>query len=362
MSVDPSVEKPRLSVVVPTFGRPERIEALLACLDRQTLAPERFEVILVDDGTPEPIVVDASAHRFRLEVLRQANAGPGAARNRGVEHARAELVIFLNDDAVPAPDAAHREAGTKDVAVLGTFTFTRESLVEPFTQLCADSTLLFDFVNLRDRKLHPWQFFWTCNISLRKSTFDAVGGFDPGFREAIVEDVELGYRLAKRGLQVLFRADARCDHAHAITIEGYFKRAVRLGVNLARMAKKHADPTILWLPSGVQLNRSYLLSAQMTVEAYHDAAEKFVETTRRWAESRRGQTVTKDERERIAKLTRQLSQIPFLRGVLLELTGTDPGLALRGTARAKELVSIVACSYDALAKTKNCVESLRRTL
>ncbi|MBI5431760.1 MAG: glycosyltransferase family 2 protein [Planctomycetes bacterium] len=368
MAIDRLAGRPKLSVVVPTYGRPDKLEALLATIERQTLDRERFEVIVVDDGTPQPIALDLARYSFALELLRQPNAGPGAARNLGAERARGEFVMFLNDDAVLAQDLfevhlkAHREARSSKVAVLGTFTFTRESLEEPFTQLCAESSLLFDFVKLRDRELHPWQFFWTCNLSLSKAEFDAVGGFDPRFREAIVEDVELGYRLQKNGVQVLFRADAKSEHAHALTVDGYFKRALRLGVNLARMAYKHDDPTILWLPAGSKVNRSYLLSAQMTVEAYHESAEKFVEATRRWADSKRGQAVTAAEREKLVALTRKLSHVSYLRGVLLEITGTDPGAALAGVRPPRELVSIIACSYNALEKTKNCVESLRRTL
>lgn len=368
MANDRPTERPILSVVVPTYGRPEKLGVLLESIERQTLSRERFEVIVVDDGTPQPIELAPGRHGFALELLRQANAGPGAARNRGVARARGEIVMFLNDDAVLAPDLfevhlrAHREAGATRVAVLGTFTFTSESREEPFTQLLADTDLLFDFVGLRHGALHPWQFFWTCNLSLPKAELEAVGGFDPRFREAIVEDVELGYRLQQRGLRVLFRADAKAEHAHALGVEGYFRRALRLGVNLARMAVKHSDPSVLWLPPGSQLGRAYLLSAQMTVEAYHAAAEKFVETTRRWAEAKRGLSIPKAEREPIAALTRKLSQAPFLRGVLLELTGTDPGRALSGERPPRELVSIVACSFDALVKTRNCVESLRRTL
>jgi hypothetical protein len=92
---------PRISVVVPTYKRPERIERLLACLAAQTLAPSEFEVILVDDGSPEPLIVDCPSRPFACELLRQENQGPGAARNLGVERCAAPLVLFLNDDAVP---------------------------------------------------------------------------------------------------------------------------------------------------------------------------------------------------------------------------------------------------------------------
>jgi len=144
---------PELSVIVPTYGRPETIRTLLADLDLQTLAPDRFEVVVVDDGTPTPIEVDATLHAYALKLLRQPNAGPGAARNLALEHVRAPLTLILNDDAAPAADllerhlAAHADCEPK-TALLGSFRFTRAALRSPFVQILQSSNLLFDFPSL----------------------------------------------------------------------------------------------------------------------------------------------------------------------------------------------------------------------
>ncbi|MGH8310904.1 MAG: glycosyltransferase family 2 protein, partial [Steroidobacteraceae bacterium] len=300
-----SVRPPRLSVVVPTYGRPERVANLLVRLDAQTLDSAEFEVIFVDDGTPEPIRVDPSAHAVDLRVLRQPNAGPGAARNLGVEHARAPLVIFLNDDAVPANDllevhvSAHAK-GLEKTAVMGSFPFTRSALNEPFTQLLAESDLLFDFPGLRDNQLHAWTFFWTCNISLPRAALLEVGGFDTRtFKEAIVEDVELGYRLEQRGWKVLYRADARCEHEHALTVDDYFRRAQRLGVNLARMWRKHQDARILWRPPGTKIEREYFRGLQLKIEKYRESADRFVEMMRRLSAEMGAKGFPQEERARL---------------------------------------------------------------
>lgn len=358
---------PRLSVVVPTYGRPERVEALLTGLDRQTLDPSRFEVILVDDGSPAPLAVDGARHRFPLRVLRQENAGPGAARNLGVAQASAPLVLFLNDDALPRPDLlavhldAHAAAGA-DVAVLGAFPFTEASLREPFTRLLDRTDLLFDYQRLRHGERHGWQFFWTCNLSLAREALLAVGGFDAElFREAIVEDVELGYRLARRGVQVLYRKDAICEHDHALTADAFFRRHVRLGVNLARMWRKHGDPRILWEPPDARIDRGYAHAVQARVEADLHRAEQFFATLRQWERQAGGRAIPQAEADELCGYVRLFGMVPFRRGVLLELTGVDPGaVAAAGPAPGK-LTSIVICSHDALAKTRACLESLRRT-
>jgi FkbM family methyltransferase len=363
----PAPSAPRISVVVPTFDRPDRASTLLACLDGQTLDPRAFEVILVDDGSPTPLAVDAARHRFAVQVLRQENAGPAAARNLGTAHARAPLVIFLNDDAVPHADllAVHLEAHAATsgrIAVMGAFPFTRNSLRSPFTRLLDGSNLLFDFPGLRHGKLHPWTFFWTCNISLSRTLLDEVGGFDGAtFREAIVEDVELGYRLERRGVGVLYRSDAVCEHEHPMTVEAYFQRSLRLGVNIARMWRKHRDPRILYQPPGTQIGSAYLAAVVRECEASHAKAVEFVELARKWCEAVGEREIQPAERGEMLAYVRRFSMTPFLRGVVLELAGRDPGQVIaEGPTRGK-LTSVIACSYNALEKTRNCVESLRRT-
>ncbi|MCC7494340.1 MAG: glycosyltransferase [Fimbriimonadaceae bacterium] len=87
---------PVVSVVIPAW-RPWRLAEVVGSVRAQTLAG--WELIVVDDGSPEPVVVDGDD----LVLVRQANSGPGAARNLGVELARAPLVAFLDSDDLWAP-------------------------------------------------------------------------------------------------------------------------------------------------------------------------------------------------------------------------------------------------------------------
>jgi GT2 family glycosyltransferase len=365
-----STPTPRLSVVVPTYGRPERILQLLCFCDAQTLAPEDFELVVVDDGSPEPIAIDARRHRFALTLLRQANAGPGAARNAAIEHCRAPLVLILNDDAVPAPElferhlAVHAEraaSGLEPVAVLGTFTFTAEALQHPFVQVLADSDLLFDFPGLKHGELHPWTFFWTCNLSLPRAAIERAGGFDAlRFREAIVEDVELGYRLERMGWQVLHRADLHCEHDHVIDCEAYMRRMVRLGVNLARMHAKHGDARILWRPDGAAIDEHYLHSVQSVVEAFTPALAKFRERMGVLEASHPpGERLQPQLLAQLRTLTRRLGLVCFYRGLLLENSGHDPEpVVVAGPAEGR-VTSVIAVSHQNLDSTRRCLAALR---
>lgn len=366
----PSSPPPELSVLVPTFGRSQKLNNLLARCDQQTLAPRRFEVIVVDDGSPQPVEIDRAAHRYSLTLLRQDNAGPAAARNLGLQHCRGKLVLFLNDDSLPAFDLFEKhlvvhETRSDKVAVLGTFDFTSESLLHPFVQVLNDSDLLFDYVRARDGALHPWQFFWTCNLSLPLAAVREIGGFDAqNFPEPICEDVELGFRLAKRGYSVLFRKDLTCEHDHVLNVDAYFKRAARLGVNLARLEKKHGrDP----LFSGKTDNdssaaRSNSIATALTMaEAYHAAANDFLEKMHRMESVQSAVPLAPPLLAQLRSLTRRLSMVPYYRGQLTELVGFDPESVMRDGPAHGKLTSIVVISCDALEQTKACLERLRAT-
>ncbi len=96
-------EVPDISVIVPTHNRPEQLADCLAALARQDYGCDWFEVIVVDDGSPENMisVTERFADRLNICLLAQRNAGPGAARNQGVKKARGRFLAFTDDDCCP---------------------------------------------------------------------------------------------------------------------------------------------------------------------------------------------------------------------------------------------------------------------
>lgn len=360
-----SAPRLEISVVVPTYGRSEILRTLLSALDQQTLSTDRFEVVVVDDGTVPPIEIDVAAHAYSITLLRQANAGPGAARNLAFEHVRAPLVLILNDDAVPARDllaghvAAHASAPPK-TAILGSFPFTANSMRSPFVRLLSQTTLLFDYVRMKDRGTYGWQNFWTCNLSLPLQALRDVDGFDVTFREAICEDVELGYRLGQRGWRVHYRADLVCEHEHVVTPRKYFERALRLGVNSAKMYAKHGDAELFPVKTSDGPTANWRASAQATIEAYHGVQQKFVAKLEAVESSQGLREHTPAEVKSLAEMTHKLAMVPYHRGWLLELEGREPGNVLQNGPSTGRLVSILVVSYNALAKTRACLEALRR--
>ena len=315
---------PELSVVVPTYDRPEIIQALLDRLARQTLAPDRFEVVTVDDGSTTPVRPRTSQLAYPLTLLRQDNAGPGAARNLAFEHCRAPLALILNDDAVPADDllerhlAIHRESPAR-TAVLGTFTFTPNALASPFVQLLATSDLLFDFPRLRHGATLDWRFFWTCNISLPLAPIQQVGGFDAEtFPGPLMEDVDLGYRLGQQGWRVLYRGDARCGHEHRLTAQSYLERIRLYGKYLVRMWRKYDDPGVLGVANADQIGPA-LQRAQLQYEALRETLPRALERLDEFERTHAGREVPPTTLQDVGRVVSAVRAVPMGRGIALGL-------------------------------------------
>lgn len=243
---------PIVSVVIATFNRTESAQLLLADLAVQTLSPERFEVIIVDDGSAVPVApaVAAVPRPYRLTVLRQENAGPAAARHRAIGEAAAELIVIVDDDMRVAPDflAAHlaeHPAGSRRVALGAVHPDpgVRLSLFERFHTRGIERVA--SAARSGGEPLHGSNLY-TGNVSFRRADYLAVGGFDPAFR--ISEDAELGLRLEQSGVSFVLASGAIAlnGSGHA-SLDAWLRRSFDYGVTDARMAEKHpttvhADP------------------------------------------------------------------------------------------------------------------------
>jgi len=102
------VDSLRISCIVPVYNGERFLAEALDSILAQSLAP--FEVIVVDDGSTDTTPAVATRYGQRITYIRQDNAGPSAARNRGVRAARGELVAFLDADDIWRPDKLARQA------------------------------------------------------------------------------------------------------------------------------------------------------------------------------------------------------------------------------------------------------------
>jgi glycosyltransferase involved in cell wall biosynthesis len=221
------------SVITPTYNRREGLARLLAALEREAPHSPAFEAVVVVDGSTDgtQAMLAGAQTTYPLRVLEQANAGPAAARNRAIEAARGDVLVFLDDDVLPSPGliARHSQLHADDPRAVA----TGPMLPPPGTPLApwleweaATLQKQYDAMQAGLWKPSPRQFY-TANASLRREHALAVHGFDESFRRA--EDVELAYRLADRGLRFYFLPDAVVLHQPDRTLAGWQRVAYDYG-------------------------------------------------------------------------------------------------------------------------------------
>jgi GT2 family glycosyltransferase len=204
-----------LSIVIPTRQRWATLRRTLDALSAQTAAG--FEVIVVVDGTDGEPPPDLPGVR----VLEQAHAGPGVARNRGVEASTRSLILFIGDDMVPKPDFVrahldrHEREPANEAAVLGRIVWHPDVPLNRLHRWLDWSSALFDYrlLELQDADDAGWGRFYSSNVSMKRSFFLAAGGFDPDF-EFDYEDLDFGYRLGELGLRLPYERRAVVEHLH----------------------------------------------------------------------------------------------------------------------------------------------------
>jgi GT2 family glycosyltransferase len=237
-----------ISVVVPTFNRRASLTRLLGALAAQTYAASAFEVVVVDDGSTDGTVETLQSLRpaYRLRLVEQPHRGPAAARNLGVEHAAGALIVFLDDDVVPLPGLLTAHANSQrdqtNTVVIGPMSPPRDwprpawirweedKLQEQYRALVAGTYAC------------TARQFYTANVSLRRAQFLAAGGFDIRFQRA--EDVELGYRLARRGARFVFDPTADVLHYAARTFASWRRTPYQYGCYDALMAREQGRATV----------------------------------------------------------------------------------------------------------------------
>jgi GT2 family glycosyltransferase len=214
--------EPIVSVVAATHNRADRLKRLLDALQAQSIGVERFEVMIVDDGsrdeTPRVLADAATRGDMRLTAFRQDPAGgPAKARNRGWRAATAPLVAFTDDDCRPEATwlesllKAHDGAEGRIVQGQTLPDPTEEHNLGPFAKT----------LRLTELTAH----FETCNILYPRELLQRLDGFDEGYPAPAGEDTDLGRRAVKQGATVIFTPEAVVYHA---VFEGGWSDQVRI--------------------------------------------------------------------------------------------------------------------------------------
>lgn len=244
----------KLSVVIPTYNRRHVLERTLPALEAQDLAPEEFEVLIVEDGCTDGTdeLLRNWKPKFVFHALKAPHRGAGAARNVGIQAAKGALVLFLDDDLIAIPDLLrqHCEAhsGPELEIIHGPISVmpgSAKTIIRHITELFYSEynrSLTAD-LELRYPEIPGPRISMLSsmvNSSIPREALVRCGGFDERIWAA--EDLELGLRLWKMGLPFRCRPTAMAYECYVKSSQNYLTRqAVALGTGDMIVCHKHPE-------------------------------------------------------------------------------------------------------------------------
>jgi cellulose synthase/poly-beta-1,6-N-acetylglucosamine synthase-like glycosyltransferase len=217
------------SVIVPTYEQPAELSGCLAALSGLDYPREQFEVIVVNDGgRPIDGAVAPFLAQMNVTHFTQKHAGPGAARNAGVQRSQSKYLASTDDDC--RPDRAwltelERHLGADESALVGGRVINKlvDNLWSAASQLLV--TYLYDYYNA-DRG-HA-SFFTSNNIAMTRDAFLTIAGFNSQYR-CTAEDREFCDRWTHAGRRMLYTETALIRHSHQLTLRSFWRQHFRYG-------------------------------------------------------------------------------------------------------------------------------------
>jgi GT2 family glycosyltransferase len=239
-----------VSVVVPTHERPDSLRLSLSALVSQATANIRYDIHVVQDGgeAVSTKLLEDAARAYpglvRYYTL-SASGGPAGPRNHGIRNATGDIVILLDDDVIPDSDFVqqhwqfHQDHPLEKSVALGQLYMTPEVRRDPMS-------LFFDFPyhHVGEKRYPGYLFFWSGNVSMRREFMLQDGMFLEDGSLSLLEDMECGYRLAQRGMQLHFHPRARGRHVHTMKREWVARKGFNTGQAQYGLTSKIPDVAI----------------------------------------------------------------------------------------------------------------------
>lgn len=243
---------PSISIIIPSYNSAktilQTIQGVLSQTFFQSLSSREpqttkneVEIIVVDDGSTDntPSIIQSFK---QIKYIRQANAGPATARNRGVRESRGEIIFFTDADCIPESDWIEKMIvhfdDPKIAVVAGSYGIANSDKI---LARCIHREIVF-----RHKVLMPTlcKAFGSYNFCIRREIFDKVGGFDPKYRHASGEDNDLSYKIIKSGCKIYFEKNSRVKHYHPEHIRKYLLEQFRHGFWRVKMYRDHPSMSL----------------------------------------------------------------------------------------------------------------------
>lgn len=367
------------SVIIPTYNRIDILEKCLTSLSQQDFPTDKFEVIISDDGSTDAteIRVKNFKSNYKIVYLKQANSGPATARNNAIKHAIGKYLLILNDDAILENDVLsghyrHQKTSGTNIAVMGTFDYPQPEMEKIFTYLAVKSDFIFPASKLVTGGLYNYLYFWTCNISVERELVIKAGMFDENFREPMAEDIELGLRMQRLGVKVLFDGTIKATHLHEINIEMFIKRQKMWGRNHFKLLRKYPpsnNPEILELVLE-NVDIAMIRNIENIIETKSYEIQKIVELMRRFdtepfIEGRNFKLngVIHSKEQFIEAMINLLSKVNiyyYQMGIYDEFKRLNPAIFESKTEITdfKYKISVIIPTFNRIKILKKCIEAL----
>ncbi len=229
-----------LTIIIPTYNRKEILEKTLESIEQQNYPKDKFEVLVVDDGSTDSTEeIKNRKFKFKFTYLKQENQGPGIARNKGIKLAKGKKIAFIGDDIILTENWIREHL--KFPNTLGLTLWHKYLKINKFMRYLAPNGPQFNYGLIKNKEDAGYGFFFTSNISLERTWLEK-DNFDENFSGWGYEDIELGYRLQKKGLKLHYNPNALAYHYHEYNNPEEF---LKKQINAAKMAlyfvKKHPE-------------------------------------------------------------------------------------------------------------------------
>ncbi|MEA5583191.1 glycosyltransferase [Nodularia harveyana UHCC-0300] len=219
------------SIIIPTYNRLQPLTNCLQSITNLDYPRNRFEVIVVDDGSKICLdsVVKPFQNQLNLTLISQTNAGPASARNTGAKQAQGKFLAFIDDDCTPANNwlqvlESYLIADVNDL--IGGCIIN--ALPENIFATASHALLDYIYASYQNKNTFP-QFFTSNNIASSAETFLAIGGFDTNFPLAAAEDREFCDRLLSHNYKIRYVQEAIVYHAHNLTLSTFYRQHFNYG-------------------------------------------------------------------------------------------------------------------------------------